>query len=410
MKTLIELFDSCQFLNILAGIRFQPEKIVFVGYASVMNQQRKESIHKFFKLRNQSVILEFVEIERYAYDSVLETLNTIIDQNTDCCFDLTGGKELALVAIGEIAAGKNVPMIQFDPKNGRFIRIKNAQAIAEPQKRSVSIREAVVLNGGEIVSPPDWCYGWNLNEDFRRDIRRIRDISRKNCTEWNQFTIALESLVPSYELHTGLLVSADLNDLPEAKQKILKESSFLHELSRAGILEDVQLKCSNVQLKCSKLKFRYKNNQVKRALAKAGNILELYVYLVAHEIAEEHSDFFGDIGIGVMIDWDGKLSDIKTVETRNEIDVCLMRGMIPLFISCKNGEVHKEALYELFSVAQRFGGEYAKKFLVTNDVSSASVTRKYVMQRAKDMQIEIIDSMDKMSHEEVKALFRKMML
>ena len=93
-KTLIELFDECQVLNILAGIRFQPEKIVFVGYESVMNRQRKENIKKFFRLRNQPVNLEFVETQRYCYDSVLETLTTVVNQNEDCCFDLTGGKEL----------------------------------------------------------------------------------------------------------------------------------------------------------------------------------------------------------------------------------------------------------------------------------------------------------------------------
>ena len=84
----------------------------------------------------------------------------------------------------------------------------------------------------------------------------------------------MESLVPAHEFHTGLLVCADLDRFAEDKKMLLTESPFLRELSRVGLLE-------NMSLEYPKLKFRYKNNQVKRALSKAGNILELYVYLVA---------------------------------------------------------------------------------------------------------------------------------
>ena len=43
-------------------------------------------------------------------------------------------------------------------------------------------------------------------------------------------------------------------------------------------------------------------------------------------------------------------------ETKNEIDVMLMRGVVPVFVSCKNGAVKMDELYKLDTVAQRFGG------------------------------------------------------
>lgn len=368
----------------------------------MMNKKRKEALKRFFELKNQEVFLEFIEVERYRYDKVLEVLSGIVDKNEECFFDLTGGKELILTAMGEVSITKNIPMIQFNPRNGRFIRVKNADGIVEPAKVALSLREEVVLNGGDLVSSSDGCFHWDLNEDFRRDIRRMWDISKKNCTEWNRFIVALESLEPSCEKHTNLLVSASLRNLSEEKQKILSDSDYIGLLSDAGLLLEVKKEDS-------KLEFRYKNRQVQRVLSKAGNILELYVYLVAHEISEEEIGFFSDIGIGVIIDWDGQILNYGKIETRNEIDIFLMRGLIPVFVSCKNGEVHKDALYELFSVAQRFGGEYAKKILVTNYVNSSYLTRKYILQRAQDMQIEIVDSIDQMSHAEVKTLFRKNM-
>lgn len=49
----------------------------------------------------------------------------------------------------------------------------------------------------------------------------------------------------------------------------------------------------------------------------------------------------------------------------NEIDILYMRNNIPTFVSCKNQEVSKNMpLYELETVADRFGGENVRKVLV----------------------------------------------
>ena len=57
-------------------------------------------------------------------------------------------------------------------------------------------------------------------------------------------------------------------------------------------------------------------------------------------------------------------------KSKNEIDVLLMKDMIPIFISCKNSSFLPEELYKLSAVAKHFGGEYAKKVLVTNYLSA----------------------------------------
>ena len=400
MKTLIEFFDECQLLNIVAGIRFLPETIVFVGYESVMTKRRCRDLERFFELRKQRVSLEFVAVERYSYESSLQVLETLLQTYPDCCFDLTGGKELVLTAMGELSTLHQIPMIQFNPRSGRFVRVKHANKMPDPAESFLSIRDGIVLNGGEIVTVGENSAVWELSDDFREDIKKIWNISRKNCSKWNQFVIALESLTePFYDSHS-LNVSANLASLSVDKQTILLAYNLIDDLSRMGLLKEVKI--NNQQIS-----FRYKNASVKRALSKAGNSLELYIYLTAHEITEEETGYFGDIGIGVMIDWDGNFYRGEKMETRNEIDVFLMRGMIPVFISCKNGEVHKEALYELDAVAKRFGGEYAKKILCTNYISSASSSRKYIIQRAHDMKIELMDSLDKLSHSEVKELLKK---
>ena len=65
-----------------------------------------------------------------------------------------------------------------------------------------------------------------------------------------------------------------------------------------------------------------------------------------------------------------------------------VNGNIPTFISCKSGrmEAHQTlyALYELDTVAKRFGGKYAKKVLV-----SAKALGEVYMERAAEMNIEV---------------------
>ena len=78
----------------------------------------------------------------------------------------------------------------------------------------------------------------------------------------------------------------------------------------------------------------------------------------------------------------------------------LAKKLMPVFISCKNGEVHKEALYELDTVAEHYGGKYAEKMMVATYVSSDANSRNYIIKRAEEMNIRLITDVDKMSYKE----------
>ena len=147
------------------------------------------------------------------------------------------------------------------------------------------------------------------------------------------------------------------------------------------------------------LKFRYKNSQVKKCLSKAGNILELYARVAVKDINRDEPGFFDDADIGVHIDWDGDAFSGKSV--KNEIDLMLMRDMVPVFISCKNGEVHKESLYELSTVAEEFAGEYAKKILLATYITHDAESKKHFLRRASEMNIKVIEDADDLNHREI---------
>ena len=115
--------------------------------------------------------------------------------------------------------------------------------------------------------------------------------------------------------------------------------------------------------------------------------------------------------MSVSIDWDGVISskDKHKPETRNEIDVVLMHGMTPLFISCKNGNIGEE-LYKLHTVAERFGGPYGKKMLIATDLGqkSPASTRAFI-QRARDMNILLVTDAAQLEACEWTNIFRSAM-
>ena len=114
--------------------------------------------------------------------------------------------------------------------------------------------------------------------------------------------------------------------------------------------------------------------------------------------------------MGVHIDWDGVVHDSsqRIPETRNEIDVLVTRGVTPLFISCKNGDVDEEELCKLHTVATRFGGETAKKMLVATNLQKKNpMATNAFIQRAKDMGIHLVTDAGKLSHRGWQEALRK---
>ena len=137
----------------------------------------------------------------------------------------------------------------------------------------------------------------------------------------------------------------------------------------------------------------FKNEQVMRCLSKAGQVLEMKVYKeLKNYKGADGEPLFNDVMNGVQIDWDGNLEEEGEwgdTGTKNEVDVIAMNNAKPLFVSCKNGKFDANELYKLKTVAERFGGTYAKMMLVATKIPSNKY--KSFMQRAIDMNIEVIE-------------------
>lgn len=403
MKTLIELFDTCQIQNIIAGLELNPEKIIFVGFDKVMREKRISDLKKVLCGRNPDIILEFRKVSRYDYQKIYCAIDEILSNNDDCVFDLTGGKELVLAAMGELSVVRDIPMVQFNVRTGNLVRIKNSEHINRVGEYGLSINECVQMNGGTVIKNTETDYEWDFNEEFRSDVLTLWDICKDDCRGWNIQANMFDLFEKNGSFSYNGLIKVKLSELQYNKKLKPINETLLKKLTEHRFITDYSFDGDN-------LSFGYKNQQIKHCLLKAGNVLELYTYVTAYNICKKEPGFFGDSDVGVYVDWDGIISEeADGVDTRNEIDVVFTKGYVPVFISCKNGQVHKEDLYELYTVGQKFGGEYSKLALVCTYISSDIHQKETIINRAKTMNIEIIDSVDEMSYNEFEAILKRRM-
>ena len=387
--TAVEFFDRAPIDNIISSLTTLPDKIIFIGDENSMNQTR-DVYHNFVKRRNLAVKLEFRPIKNDIGD-IVRVLSAIAEQEQDCLFDLTGGADLVLVAMGivfERYKHKKLQMQRFSIVDSVVTDCDNDGNIIYTGRPEISVEELIALHGG-AVRFGDKTRRWNMTPDFVADIDRMWSICRRDPSAWNSQIAVLNALQTS-----GLEVSIDLSTIGKhMDEKGIKKVSIkdlVEKLERNGLIVDLY---QGEQF----IVFSYKNEQIKECLTKAGMALELKVLTTANKIGS-----YTDSMNGVYIDWDGYFhyrEDDKK-DTENEIDVVLMQGLTSVFISCKNGNVDEIELYKLQTVAERFGGRYVEKVLIATNFGKRTRNLEHFKQRAEDMGIKLITSAHKLSEYE----------
>ena len=130
----------------------------------------------------------------------------------------------------------------------------------------------------------------------------------------------------------------------------------------------------------------------------------------AMSVVENGHPLFDSGETGVILDWDGVSNG-----TKNEIDVILTRGVTPVFISCKNGDVSVDELYKVAAVADRFGGNFSRRAIIATSYFDPK-SKAYpgpsavnnIEDRARDMGIRTVEQPHKMSAEEFTAALAKL--
>ena len=438
--TIVELFDEKPINNIIGALAFHPERIVYIGGLSQRHfENRKLPILKRFFAQKQMPELEirYVQVRKDSLQDIIARFEEIRAAYDDCNFhiEVTGGEELVLIALGVLC--ERYPSLRLYQISSKLRHVRTFSVAGEDGVKTDmvcrnSVRENLMLHGASVISADGSDFlpeGWQFTDDFMHDLGLMWETMRSGIDEcdpqgdvspynWNQAISSLGRLYADFALpddpnciqvgkpffHDTFLL------MPEHRQL----QNYLFYFLRLDLL-DYRIGEETVELE-------FKNAQVRKCLTTAGILLELKTYLICRGLTAQRG---GDCMTGVQIAWDGEesaaadaaLPDAQydpdaPADTVNEVDVIASCGMVPYFISCKNGQFTAEELYKLYAVSEQFGKGYCKRILVTTSLRYAvdnARQRLQLLQRAEDMGIVILEDVHTMTDADFSAELARVM-
>lgn len=371
MNVNFEFLSSEPIENVITCMNFAIDKVVYFGYHEII-EQYKERTEKFLKDYCGVSRVVFHPLAHEDLQSALATMRKEIEyefgQKSHIYFDITGGEDMILVAFGMLAKEFRLPLHMYNVRKNRIIELDNGahHSINEevPRKSvTMDLHKRIAMMGGVINTRLQKDMKADGAEENAEDIDRLWKISVKYPKHWNPFSELLHSnFSPDENLRayrkTGYVMESIRSSSSGIKDIVILQQ-MLDDLAEADIIHGLNYNDEFFE-------FQYKNETLRKILWDAGSILELHVY-------QEEKKKSDDCGAGVHLDWDGVIRYPEETDVQNEIDVLSVTGNILTFISCKSGNLSAtqtlHALYELQTVADRFGGEYTNKVLaVRSDI------------------------------------------
>lgn len=373
MRTLIELYDDRPIENVLATEVFRPEKAVFLCPKEIaQNRPRQESIRAFFRRRGVETECVFLETSLLYADKVEKQLRKVLAEYPDPAVEITGGSDAALFACGRLCAQNDVPVFTYSRKQRRFYDIHAAEFAREirPEVR-YGIDDVILMAGGKTAEGrvnnailenyaafiPAF---FGVYRDCRREWQRAVDYVQR-VSRFNE-----EDKLPPLHVEAGYRVKGEQGHLLEAPERVLKALESIGAVKELSVSET------------EGVSFTFADRQIRAWLRDVGAVLELSLYRQCLDSA-----LFNEVRTSVVVNWEGTGTRDAV---SNEIDVVAVKGILPLFISCKTCAASTEALNELAILRDRFGGPMSKAVLAT-----AQPCRAVTRHRAAELGIAIFD-------------------
>ena len=405
--TLIELYDKTPVENILGSLALKPDKVVYVTPESRKAIRAIPNYQKILKGRGIHLEMRVKSITKNDLEAIVAALYDIIsDPSDNYVIDISGGDEGALVALGIVMGSTDLRVSAFRmnvlSRRGVWFDIRRSEDGRREIERTVmdytgqtqvhlTVQENVMLHGGRIYGE---SYTFRKGDPVCGDIDELWKLCRRDCSGWNAKINRISGCVSRYGDERNELYCVADDDIG---RKGGVDRDFWETFVDGGFVRiDEKYTGRGVTV------FRYKSKPVQDCLTKAGSLFEYYTYKTALECERNGAAVYDSATTGIVLGWN---EEIDT--TRNEIDVMLMSGMVPVFISCKNGDVETDELYKLNTVAKKFGVGYARCALAataffdpqdraySGDAASANIKG-----RADDMNVRIIGAINRMSEKD----------
>lgn len=372
MKTLVELYDSKNIIdNILASYIFRPEHVVFLSDGRSKSMTGIKELQKALTLRFPGMAFS-CELLRNS-KQVPEVCGRLMALYPDPVFDLTGGQDPVSFAVAQFCHQRFRPCICIDWREKEILCSEAAQEYRRqffmPQ---LTIDDILQANGAMV------CRKMHQTPDKRRydALLTFFEETLRRPKEWLSFCRYLQQTAAQAQRDGHPLTIQGNGVITDRGGRMIQcHPDFANLAYQLGFLTQLEMKKTKVSL-------TFADETSLRYLTSQGTWLELYVYITAKK-----SGRFHDCQMSVVIDWDGVFQ--KRDNVINEIDVILMRGIRPVFISCKTSVPTAENLNEIELYAKKLGGSQAVAMLVTT--TSVQKEAPIVFHRAQELDVLLVE-------------------
>lgn len=384
----IEFLDTEPIENVITALHYQMDKTIFIGYKEVREKYQRQT-EDFLKHFCGVKTVEFKDVSKTDLKEILEVLHAVVlaekEAGNQVFFDITGGEGLILVAFGMLAKEYCLPIHQYDVESDNIMefQVSDATSISQSAKLhekpvKLDLYKYIRMQGATISKKKLPGAMDTENIIFMKQAEELWKVLCDYKDKWNFYAEIFGSVFKTNDLYADAVLGSD---------RVYDLGKFVEFLQRIELTKAIRkLRVTELPVENGRermrISFFYDSEDMKNCLIKGGNTLELHTYQVMKKSSY-------DCQQSVMIDWDGEEHDQRGVDVLNEIDVICISGNIPTFISCKSGRMDGgqalEPMYELQTVATRFGGKYAKKVLAT-----VHPIQGVYVDRAKEMGIRLL--------------------
>jgi len=410
--TIIEFFDwESPVENMISTLLCAPDKVVFLGGGKKKIDRISDGYKKIARNRGIEVEFEAKAINKNNLMSIVDAIEEVLEDNDDCIIDLSGGDDLSLVAVGIVYCDNadKIRLHRFNISNSTMTDCDSDGILCNSAPLELTVEETVEINGGRIIysdEKSNGTYCWDFDDEFTDDVYVMWSLCKQNPSLWNFQLSILDKLRSFYLEPDSLSVYINFADAKEAMNNRGEKCDFKTDLYKKLFNLSV---INNLKIDRESMSFSFKNEQVMKCLTKAGQILELIIALKAAELTDDEGEpVYTDVMTGIFIDWDSDIHGSDGADVGNEIDVILMKGLTPVFISCKNGMVKMDELYKLSVVAEKFGGKYVRKVLAVTELEKMGENEAYIRARCEAMDIRIFENIDEISEEKFMHKLKKL--
>lgn len=352
MKTLVEIYDKQQILNLITGYMEKPEKIIFLYEKDCENLINNPVIHQYLSAK-----IEYMLVSRKTIASVIETV-----RQEGIAFDIHGGNHFAIAAVSQAAEQSKARLYYPDLRKNKMMILKDGKVETEDLVLpKLSVKEIVALYGAKVRDLPEEMY----DERGRRVVEACMRAKRHNNKQWVNFCKTMGNLFKKY-----------------GTEDVIQAEGYLYRENRS-IFEELQEAFSVLEEGYKKFRFQLYDPAYAILLADSGVAFEYDTY---YQLTD--SGCFDDVDIRVNIDWNG--GDFKPSDPNSELDVMASLNSRLISISCKSGKYDQQAVYEVKANAEKFGGDDAVPVLCTD----LNENHPDLVRKAEELGVLVIEYQD----------------